>query len=337
MRSAFDGTHALQAFRRIVCGLQGIALASVFVTSTAWAQAYPGKPVRVIYPFQPGGVGEVMFRSLLPTIEPRLGQQVIIESRTGAGGNIGAQAVATAPPDGYTLLVGATNNFVINQFLFRGMSFDPLKAFTPIAVVAEVPLAFFVHASVPADSLQAFVAYARSNRGKVNFASPGNGTTPHLNVELLAHLADIQLTHVPYRGLPDAMKAVLANEVQLYLAGFGAGHPHVQAGKLKVLAIGGAERLPIAPDVPTVAQAGFPTLEARNYFALAAPAGTDRAIVDRWAAEVRNALDQPEMRKRLRDGGFSAGSGSPAEVRTRMDREAKLWEGVINARGIKPE
>lgn len=312
-----------------------MVLVCALASATAWGQGYPVKPIRVIYPFQPGGVGEVMFRSMLPTIEARLGQPVIIESRTGAGGNIGAQAVASAAADGYTLLVGATNNFVINQFVFAGMSFDPLKAFEPVAVVAEVPLAFFVHASVPANTLQELVAFAKSQGGKLNYASPGAGTTPHLTVELLAQLTGIQLTHVPYRGLPDAMKAVLANEVQLYLAGFGAGRGHAQAGKLKVIAMGGTERLAAAPEVPTVAQAGFPTLEARNYFALAAPAGTDPAVIDRWAHEVRHALEQPDMRKRLSEGGFAPGAGTPAQLRARMEREAKLWHGVIKARGIK--
>jgi tripartite-type tricarboxylate transporter receptor subunit TctC len=332
-----------QAVQRIGTTMRGLMLlcACTFAASlpaaSAVAQTYPTKPIRVIYPFQPGGVGEVMFRSLLPAIEPRLGQQVIIESRTGAGGNIGAQAVANAPADGYTLLVGTINNFVINQFLYADMSFDPMKAFTPIAVVAEVPLAFFVHASVPVSTLQEFVAHARANAGKINYASPGAGTTPHLTVELLGQLAGIQATHVPYRGLPDAMKAVLANDVQLYLAGFGAGRAHLQAGKLKVLAVGGNERLPTAPEVPTVAEAGFPNLEARNYFALAAPAGTDRAIIDRWAEEMRHALAQPEARKRLLDGGFGPGTASPAELRARMEREAKLWEGLIKSRAIRAE
>ncbi|MFN0300083.1 MAG: Bug family tripartite tricarboxylate transporter substrate binding protein [Burkholderiales bacterium] len=317
----------------LAAGLASLAL----LTQRVDAQSYPSKPVRVIYPFQPGGVGETMFRGLLPTIEPRLGQQVLIESRSGAGGNIGAQLVANAPADGYTLLIGATNNFVINQFLYSGMTFGPLKAFTPIAIIAEVPLTFFVSAQIPARTLDEFVRYAKANPGMVNFASPGSGTTPHLSAELLGQLAGIQLTHVPYRGLPDAMKAVLANEVQLYLAGFGAGRGNVQAGRLGLIAIGGPERLQAMPDIPTVAEAGFPGLEAMNYFALVAPAGTDAAIVARWAAEVHHAISQPEAAKRLVDGGFIARTTSPADLRARMGREANLWEDLVRRRGIKAE
>lgn len=315
------------------------ALFAIFAACslTATAQSYPAKPIRVIYPFQPGGIGEVLFRSLAATIEPRLGQPIIIESRIGAAGNIGAQVVVNAPPDGYTLLVGTINNFVINQFLMTKMGFDPLKAFMPIAMVAEVPLAFFVHPSVPANTLPELVAYAKAHPGKLNYASPGPGTTPHLAVEVLAQTAGIQATHVPYRGLPDAVRAVLANDVQFYLAGYGGAGAHVQAGKLKVIAVGGNERLPIAPQVPTAAEAGYPNVEARNYFALAAPTGTDQAIIDRWAEEMRHALAQPETRKRFADGGFSVGSTSPTELRARMEREAKLWEGIIRARGIKVE
>lgn len=312
-------------------------LIAVLGSSSAAPQAYPSKPVRVIFPFQAGGAGEIVFRTLMPTLEQRLGQKIVFENRTGAGGNVGAQAVASAAPDGYTLLLPATNVLVVNQFVFAKLSFDPAKAFTPITIVAEVPSVFYVNPQVPAKTLQEFVAFAKANASKVNYASPGNGTTPHLNVELLAQLSGTRLTHVPYRGLPDAMNALLSGDVQLYLAGLAPGRGYLQAGKLRALAVGSRERLPALSDVPTVIESGFKDFEAANWFALVAPAGTDTAIVERWVMEIHYALEQPDVKKRFAEGGLLPGGISSADFRARLAREAKLWEGVVKAAGIKAE
>jgi tripartite-type tricarboxylate transporter receptor subunit TctC len=315
-----------------------LALLSMLCASAlAAAQSYPTKPVRLVNPFAPGGTGEIIFRMIAPAIEERMGQRVVIDSRAGAGGNIGAEIVANAPPDGYTLLLGTTNIFTINQFIFSKMSFDPLKVFAPVTLVADVPSVFYVSNAVPASTLREFVAWAKANPGKVNYASPGNGTTPHLNVELLAQIADLKLVHVPYKGLQPSMAAVVANEVQLYLGGLGAGHGLLRAGKMKALAVGSKARLPAAPDIPTLAESGFRDFVASNWFALAAPLGTPAPILERWSAEVRSALQAPETHKRLNDLGIVVVGSTPEALGRQWSEEAKLWERVIRGARIKAE
>ena len=314
-------------------------LSVLFVTAavTCDAQGYPTKPVRIVNPFQAGGAGEIVFRQIAPVLEARFGQRIVLESRTGAGGNIGAQAVASAPADGYTLLLGATNNFVVNQFVFASMPFDPLTAFVPVTIIAEIPSVFYANPRTDAKSLREFVDWAKSNPGRANYASPGKGTTPHLNVELLAQASATSLTHVPYRGLPDAMNAVLSGDVHLYLAGLGAGRGHLQSGRLRALAVGSRERLAALPDVPTAIESGFRDFVAVNWFALAAPAGTDTVIVERWAREVRAALSDPETRKRFEENGFIPMGTSPQDTRIRVEAEARLWQQVVKRAGLQPE
>lgn len=311
--------------------------ASLLLANAALAQAYPAKPVRIVNPYQAGGAGDIVFRQLLPSLEAKLGQRIVVENRTGAGGNIGTQAVVQSPPDGYTLLLGATNNFAINQFVFPKLGFDPLTALAPATIVADVPSVFYVNPQAPGRTLRDFVDWARANPGKINYSSPGSGTTPHLNVELLAQMTDMKLVHVPYRGLPDAMAAVVAGDVQLYLAGAAAGRGHVQAGKLRAFAVGSRARLPALPDVPTIAEAGIPDLEASNWFALAAPAGTPAAILERWAEAVRAAAAEPETARRFAETGFLPGGTSPAATRARIVREAALWQGVVRRAGVKAD
>jgi tripartite-type tricarboxylate transporter receptor subunit TctC len=314
-----------------------IALLLSFHAAFAAAQAYPNKPVRLVNPYAPGGTGEIIFRMLMPALEERLGQRIVIESRAGAGGNIGAEVVANAPADGYTLLLGTTNIFVINQFIFAKMPFDPLRAFSPVTLVADVPSVFYVSNQVPATNLREFVAWAKANPGKVNYASPGNGTTPHLNVELLAELAGLRLVHVPYKGLQPSMGAVVANEVQLYLGGLGAGQGLLRAGKMKAIAVGSKQRLPAAPDIPTAMESGFADFVASNWFALAAPAGTPGAIAERWATEVRRAMQLPETQRKLVELGIVPVGGTPAELGKQWADEAKLWERVVRTAQIKAE
>lgn len=303
----------------------------------AMAEAYPNKPIHVINPFQAGGAGEIVFRMLMPTLEQRFGQRIVLENHTGAGGNVGAQVVANAAPDGYTLLLPATNVLVVNQFLFPNMPFDPAKAFTPITLVAEVPAVFYVNPKVPATTLREFLAFAKANPGKVNYASPGNGTTPHLYMELLAQLSGVRLTHVPYRGLPDAMNALLAGDVQLYLAGLAPGRGNLQAGRLRAIAVGSRERLPALPDVPTVIESGFDGFEAQNWFGLVGPAGIDSELVERWVTEIRYALQQPNVQKRFAEGGLLPGGAAAADFRARLSREAQLWAKVIKESEIRVE
>ena len=234
--------------RQALSGL--MALMAGFRSHAASAQAtYPTRPIRVIVPFAAGGVGDTVIRVLAPTIEKKLGQKLVIESKPGASGNIGMSEVARAAADGYTLLVASTSNFVINQFLMK-MSFDPLTALPPIAMVAEIPLIFCSNPSVPVHDLPGFVQYARAHRGELNYGSPGNGSINHLLVEKLQQRAGIEMTHVPYRGAPQAAMATLANEIQLFPMGFAVVGGHLRDGKLTAIAVTTNERLPMLPRCP---------------------------------------------------------------------------------------
>lgn len=301
----------------------------------ASAQPYPTKPIRVVIPFAAGNTGEIALRTISESLRGTLGQPMILDHRTGAAGNIGAQAVVSAPADGYTLLLGATNNFAVNQYLIKDMGFDPLKALVPISAIAESPPAIFVNSSVPAENLREFVAYAKANPGKLNYGSPGSGTTPHLAVELLMQQTGIQLIHVPFRGSPPAMAALLANNVQLFMVGLSAGIGHIKTGKLRVLGVTSRTRLPGAPDIPTAIESGFPEFEASNHWILAGPAGTSQQVVTQVADAVRVALRDPEVLKRYSDLGFIAPNYSPTEISARLRAEGLQWGQLIESRGIK--
>ena len=212
----------------------------------AIAAEYPERPITVIIPYAAGGAGDTILRLLSPLIEKNLGQPLIVDNRAGGGGTIGAQAVAKAAPDGYTLMLGATNNFVINQFLFPKVSFDPLASFALITKVADVPSVLYASLSAP-PTLRDFIAHAKANPGKLSYASPSVGTTPHLSVERLKQLTGIDLVHIPYRGAPPAMQALMANEVHLYLAGWGVGKGQVESGRVRALAVASRERIPNIP------------------------------------------------------------------------------------------
>ena len=213
--------------------------------------AWPAKPVRVVVPYVPGAMGDVVARLLSENLGKELAQAFVVENRPGAGGNIGTRAVEQSAPDGYTLLMAATNNLTINQYLYKDLGFDPLKRFEPVTVLVDVPSVLFVPASVPARDFREFVAYAKANPGKVNYGSPGSGTTPHLSAEAINRAFGLGMTHVPYKGASQVVAALLAGEVHFYLAGAGVATAHVKSGKLRALAIASSARHAAAPDVPT--------------------------------------------------------------------------------------
>lgn len=295
----------------------------------ARAQAgYPTRPIRVIVPFAAGGVGDTVIRILAPTIEKTLGQRLVIESKPGASGNIGAQEVARATPDGYTLLVATANNFVINQFLMK-LSFDPLTALPPIAKVADIPLIFCSNPSVPVRELSEFVQYVRARPGGLNYGSPGNGSNNHLLVEKLKQLTDIELTHVPYRGAPQGAMATLANEVQLYPVGFAVVGGHIQAGKLTALAVTARERLPMLPEVPTVVEAGFPSLLTSNWWAIAAPKGTPEPVLKRLNDSIVEAVGSRAVANQYAALGVHVPTQTRDQFIAALRSEAEGWAEVI--------
>jgi tripartite-type tricarboxylate transporter receptor subunit TctC len=312
-------------------------LASALPFGRARAASYPERPIRMIVPYAAGGAGDNVIRLLSGPMEAKLGQRLVIESMPGAGGNIGAQAVVNAEPNGYTLLVGATNNFVVNQFLFTKMTFDPLEALAPITRLADVPSVLYSNPMVPAKTLSEFIEHARRNPGKLNYGSPSFGTTPHLSVERLKQLTGIDLVHIPYRGAQPALQALLTNDIQLYLGGVTLGRGHLEAGTLRALAVGTQTRLDALPDIPTAMESGVPGYTAANWWGLAAPKGTPPAILDTLYAAVVDALRDGDVRKRFADLGLLPGGEPPAAFAAAMRREAKEWAETIERGKIKME
>jgi tripartite-type tricarboxylate transporter receptor subunit TctC len=304
------------------------AAAAAFAPRGAFA-AFPDRPITIIIPYAAGGAGDVIARLISDPIEKKLGQPLVIDARAGGGGMIGAKAVAGAAPDGHTLMMGATNNFVSNQFMFPKTSFDPLTEFVPITRVAVVPSVMYMNPSVPVKTLGEFVEYAKKNPGKLSYSSPSVGTAPHLAIERLKQMTGIELVHVPYRGAPPAMQALITGDVQLYLAGWGVGRAFVESGKAKALAVAADKRLPNIPDVPTAGESGVPGFVAENWWGLAAPKGTPPAAIDAIHAAVKAALQDPAVAKKLEDLGFLPGGETPAQFAKNARAEAEIWRETV--------
>lgn len=295
---------------------------------------YPEHPIRVVLPYAPGAAGDIAMRQIQPLLEKRLGQPVVVDYRTGAGGNIGAQEVARAKPDGYTLMLGATNNFVINQYLYRKLGFDPLEDLEPVGKLADVPAFIYIGAQVPAADYAQFEQYARAQAGKLNYGSPGMGTTPHLSGYRLSREMGANMTHIAYRGSAPGVQALLANEIQLYIGGYSVAAAYMPQGKVRALAVAAPERFAGLPDVPTAAQAGMPDAVLSNWWGFAAPKGTPADRIARFADALHEVLGLPEVRQAYLDNGFVPGQDSPAEFAAAWRSEARQWQAVVRESGV---
>jgi tripartite-type tricarboxylate transporter receptor subunit TctC len=316
-------------------GTVAFAVVSLF-GGTALAAWPNDKPIRVVVPFQAGGSGDVAFRTIQPHLEKALGANFYLDNKGGASGNIGATEVARAPADGYTLLLGATNNYVMNQYLFK-MTFDPLKDLVPITMVVNSPLVAMVNPSVPVKTLAELTAYAKQNAGKVNFGSPGIGTAPHLGGVRYGEKTGAPLTHVAYRGAAPAVQGLIGGEIQAMFVTADSTSGYVLNGRLRALAVMGPKRLAALPDVPSVAELGMPDLTAGNWWGLSAPAGTDPAIVNRLAAAVHDAVSRPDVLEQFGKLGTTTVGNTPAEFAAQLNREAGVWRAVIENSKIKLE
>jgi tripartite-type tricarboxylate transporter receptor subunit TctC len=316
---------------RLCCGLLAAAAFS------AAAQDYPTKPIRLVIPYAAGGAGDLSFRLILPAVEEKLGQRLVIENRPGASGNIGAAEVARAAPDGYTLLLGGGNNFASNQYVYKNIGFDPLTALEPIALISNSPTVVSVTPSVPVNSLRELAAYAKANPGKLNFGSPGVATPPQLSAELFASLVGVKIVHVPFNGSPPVMVALQQESVQLAFYTMGPVLALIRGNKLKPLAVAAASRLDALPGVPTSEEAGFPDLQTGSWQGLAAPRGTPAPILDKLNAVMRTSLADPAVRKRYGEMGALAGDMSRTEFAAFVRNEAARWKKVIESAGLKPE
>src|SRR5271166_5927571 len=298
-------------------------------------QAWPVRFVRLVVPLAPGGPTDLVARLLGEPLSKSWGQQVVIENKPGAGGNLAAEAVARSDPDGYTVLF-ATSSLAVNRTLYRSLGYDPIADFAPIAHLTSFPFFMFVPSSSPAKSVREFIALAKANPGKLTLASPGTGTAPHLTGELFKHMAGIEMTHVPYRGAGPVLNDLIPGRVDLYFAS-GALLENMRAGQIRALAVTGSQREPAAPELPTVAESGVPGFAATSWHGLFLPGRTSQEIVKKMSADAITALSEPVLRGKLEQNGYGVVGSGPEELANLLKSEIDKWGSVIRQAGIRIE
>jgi tripartite-type tricarboxylate transporter receptor subunit TctC len=318
-----------RAFLQLTAGTAALPA----VSQIAWAQAYPSRPVRILVGFPPGGPADILARLIGQPLSERLGQPFVIENRAGAQGQIAAEAVIRAPADGHTLLV-VVPGYGIADVLYDKLNFNFIRDTAPVAGISNGPLVMEVNPAIPVHTVPEFIAYSKARPGKINFASPGNGSTIQLCGELFKIMAGVDMVHVPYRGNAPALTDLIAGQIQVMFADMPSSIEHVKAGKLRALAVTTAERWKILSDVPTVSEF-LPGFEASNWFGIAAPRNTPPEIVDKLNKEINVALGEPEMKARLADLGAAVLAGSPADFGKFIAAEADKWTKVIRTAHIK--
>jgi tripartite-type tricarboxylate transporter receptor subunit TctC len=301
----------------------------------AFAETYPDQPIRWIVPYPAGGGTDVLARTLAEALRQTLGQQLIIDNRPGASTNIGSQVVATAKPDGYTLMSADNALLAYNEHLFSKLPFSPEKDFSYIGGISRFPLALVVNPAFEAHSLKDFIAYARANPGKLNYASPGNGSPHHMAMEMFKARTGTFITHIPYRGAAPALQDVMGGQVPCMFLDLAGGLQVIQSGKVRALAIGSAKRVSQLPDVPTLAEAGVPNSEVFAFQGLLGPASLPSPIVSRLNGELNKALLSAPVQKRMADFGMEALPGTPEQFKSFARSEAKRWGDIIRATGVK--
>jgi tripartite-type tricarboxylate transporter receptor subunit TctC len=314
-----------------------VGLAALLLTAglPVSAQTFPAKPSRVVVPFPPGGPLDVIGRLIAQRLGDRWGQNVVVENKPGAGGNIGADFVAKAVPDGYTVVMGALSTHAVNPSLYSKMPYDAQRDFAPITRVAITPNVLVVNPSLPVNSVKELIAYAKAHPGQLSFGSGSTGSAGHLAGELFKVDAGIDMVHVPYKGAAPAMQSLLAGDTQLMFDNLANAMAQVKAGKLRALAVTTAERSKLAPELPTMAEAGVAGFDISTWFGLFAPAGTPPEIIGKWNADVVRILDSPEMRERLIAQGAEAAPDSPADFARFVSSELAKYARIVKASGAK--
>jgi tripartite-type tricarboxylate transporter receptor subunit TctC len=325
--------HAASKGRRLVLLL--LALATALPALPAPAQTYPSKPVRLVVPFPPGGSLDLAGRLIAQKLTEMWGQSVVVENKPGAGGNIGADYVAKSPPDGYTILLGALSTHAVNPSLYKSMPYDAAKDFAPITLIAITPNVLVVNASLPVNNVREFLAYAKANSGKIAFGSGSNGSAGHLAGELFKVETGVDATHIPYKGGAPATQALLAGDTQFMFDNLANAMAQVKAGKLKALAVTTAQRSPLVPDLPTMAEAGLPGFDISTWYGLFAPAGTPAPIVAKWNADVTKILTAPDVRAKLVADGADPSPDTPEQFAQMISRELAKYARIIKASGAK--
>jgi tripartite-type tricarboxylate transporter receptor subunit TctC len=320
--------------RKLIAASAGAVLApSVFARAQTGADGWPSRAVRLVVPFPPGGGTDNVGRILNARLSEVWGQQVFIENRGGAGSNIGNEVVARATPDGYTMLFAAFP-LATNKFIYPTLAYDPVADLTPVTLIGTFPNIVVVPNTSPAKSIVEFIAHAKANRGDITYGSPGIGTSPHLNGELFARMAGIEMTHVPYRGAGPAMVDLIPGRLSLMFNTSGASMPHVQAGRLRALAVTSGKRFSAVPELPTIAESGVPGFDVSSWYALFAPAKTPPAIVRKMNADAVAVLREPQVRQRIEALGLEVAASTPEELGAFLREEMTKWEPVIKAAGI---
>lgn len=316
--------------------LFALAAAMLYWASPTIAQEYPSKPIRWIVPYAAGGVGDLVARAMAPKLSAILGQQVIVDNRPGAGGVIGTDLAAKAAPDGYTLLLGANASLAITPTLLDKVPYDPIRDFAPISRVGDIPMVLVVSPSLGVNSVRDLIAFAKANPGRLNYASTGNGTASHLSMELFKTATGISLTHIQYKGSPQAITDLLGGQVQLMFDTIGPQVPHVKAGKLKALAVSSAKRIVAMPGVPTVSESGVPDYQLAGWMGALAPAGTPAPIIAKLNNAFVKVSEDPEILDQLPNKfGLEVVSSSPEQFASFINSEIPRWGRVIKASGAK--
>jgi len=299
------------------------------VAGAVHAQTYPAKTVRLVLPYPPGGGADTLARPLVQKLSESMGQQIIVDNRGGAGGNVGMELVAKAPPDGYTLAFALTAQLAVNPALFKRLPYDPVRDYEPISLLASGPYLLVVHPSLPVKSVKDLIALAKSRRGQIQYASSGNGSGGHLAAELLKSMAKIDMVHIPYKGGGQALIDVLAGQVQILFAPPASCAQYVQAGRLRAIAVSTAKRSASLPDVPTIAESGVPGYDSGVWYAVVAPAGTPKDIVGKLHGEFVRALNTPEYHKLLVQNAIDPIGSTPEELGRFIKSELAKWAKVV--------
>ncbi len=315
-----------------------VATAALAAATPAMAsEAFPSKPVRIVVGFSPGGSNDIVARLLAPKLAEGLGQQVVIENKPGAGGNIAAQTVLSAPPDGHTLLMCTTGTLSIQPYLVKSMPFNPQTDVVPVTLIANAPYLLLVNSSIPAKNVKELIDYAKSKPGQLNFASSGNGTGGHLAGEMFKSKAGIDITHVPYKGTGQAMTDLLAGQVSIIFDQVVSSMAYAKSGKLRVLAVASPLRLKALPNVPTVSESGLPNFDPVTWTGLCAPKGTPDSAIQRVQREMAKVLAMPEISQKLVADGLEPVGNTPAQFRTFLAADKLKWGKIIQDAGIKAE
>jgi tripartite-type tricarboxylate transporter receptor subunit TctC len=318
----------------IVKVMQAAALAAMVAAAPAQGQSYPTKPIRIVAPSTPGDAPDVIARLVADKLSAALGQQVVVDNKPGAGGVVGSESVAKSPPDGYTLIMGNAGSHGINAAVYSKLPYDIQRDFAPVSQVAIAPNVMVINPSVPANSVAEFIAYAKSQPGKLSYASGGNGSSAHMSMELFKAMAGIDVQHIPYKGSSPALTDLIGGQVAVFIGNMPPTVPHIKAGKLRALAVTTKSRSALMPELPTIADT-LPGYETVAWFGVLAPAGTPPEIVNRLSVEIGRIARSPEMREKLVAMGAEPVGGTPEEFKAVIDRDIAKWKPLAQKVGIK--